>query len=124
MTAERREAGHEGDQTFVGDCPHCAPSPVVDRDGLEEAGAAAWLAVKGPRYREVDTRLRSDLETALTAAAPVIVKAERARIREGIEKLRKSVMAARHEGEAWEFDVHNHALNAVLALLDEEARNG
>ena len=123
-------------------CPRCEPgavcsscvdaSPVsVDRDGLDEAIEAAARALEeyerrmGGRaslsaLREEVQREMADYQlprvlVVLGVCRPLIVKAERERIREAIEGLRPETPFADHFGNGY-----RRALDAVLAVIDEK----
>lgn len=126
------EYGMESIESFK-NCPRCgtdwtiyppAPSPVsVDRDGLLDDIATGIAGLWENAWMDPDCRPGPD-DVALAVAeliraniAPLIVKAERDRIREAIED-RRIVGAKQRINIAF-----NEGLDFVLALLDEEARN-
>jgi hypothetical protein len=114
----------------------------VDREGLDEAVEAAKAAYLAglTRYTVIHGESESNLEwvenlkwkDAIAAAAPLIVKAERERIKAEVEsefnKVRIGPRPTMYEGQEALDAAHNRGatkmLDAVLALLDKEATDG
>lgn len=97
-------------------------SPVVDRDGIEEAIEAAarrydpyaFERAESADYAEFRVKARDGVRPLVHAAAPVIVKAERDRIAAGIEGERLTDP----DPDDTYSEAHNRALDIALAVVN------